>query len=66
MSITSHYDADADILYIDFGFKEPCFTENIDDLLMIDIGWFSKTPCDMMIVSPEAYVAGITATHNKV
>ena len=54
LNITHHYDADADVLYIDFGFDEPCFTEDLDGFLMIDVGWFSKLPRGAKIISPKA------------
>jgi len=55
MNITYHYDEYADILYIDFGSDEPCFTEDINGFLMIDIGWFSKLPRGAKIISPKAH-----------
>jgi len=55
MKITHHYDATADILYIDFGSNEPCYTEDLDGFLMIDIGWFSKLPRGVKIISPKAH-----------
>jgi hypothetical protein len=55
INITHHYDKDADILYIDFGSDEPCFTEDLDGFLMIDIGWFSKLPRGAKIISPKAH-----------
>jgi hypothetical protein len=54
LNITHHYDDVADVLYIDFGSDEPCFTENVDGLIMIDIGWFSKLPRGVKIMSPKA------------
>ena len=54
INITHHYDELADILYIDFGSDEPCFTEDLDGFLMIDIGWFSKLPRGAKIISPKA------------
>ena len=54
IKVTHHYDADADILYIDFGSAEPCFTEDLDGFLMIDIGWFSKLPRGARFISPRA------------
>ena len=54
MNITHHYDNLADILYIDFGSDEPCFTEDLNGFLMIDIGWFSKLPRGARIISPKA------------
>jgi hypothetical protein len=55
INITKHYDKDADILYIDFGSDEPCYTEDIDGFLMIDIGWFSKLPRGVKIISPKTH-----------
>ncbi len=54
MNITHHYDELADILYIDFGSDEPCYTETISGAIMLDIGWFSKLPRGVKIISPKA------------
>ncbi len=54
MKISHHYDQEADILYIDFGSDEPCFTEDLDGVVMVDIGWFSKLPRGLRIISPKA------------
>ncbi len=50
---THHYDQDADVLYISLGIDEPAYTENIDDMLMIDIGWFSGLPRGFRILGPK-------------
>lgn len=50
LNITHHYDSLADVLYIDFGSDEPCFTENLDDVLMADIGWFSRSLCGLRVI----------------
>ena len=55
INITKHYDKHADILYIDFGSDEPCYTEDIDGFFMIDIGWFSKLPRGVKIISPKTH-----------
>jgi hypothetical protein len=54
INITHHYDEKTDVLYIDFGSAEPCFTEDLDGFLMIDIGWFSKLPRGVRVVSPKS------------
>lgn len=54
INMSNHYDEDADILYIDFGSNEPCFTEDVEGFLMVDIGWFSKLPRGIRIISPKA------------
>jgi uncharacterized protein YuzE len=55
INISHHYDPDADILYIDFGSNEPCYTEDIDGIVMVDVGWFSKLPLGIKIISPKAH-----------
>ena len=55
IKITHHYDEDADILYIDFGSNEPCFTEDLDGFLMIDVGWFNKLPRGARFIGPRAH-----------
>ena len=53
INITYHYDKIADILYIDFGSNEPCFTEDIDGFVMFEIGCFSNLPRVRRIISPK-------------
>ena len=53
IKMTYHYDTRADVLYVDFGSDEPCFTEDLNGFLMIDIGWFSKLPRGIRIISPK-------------
>jgi len=55
LNITHHYDKNADILYIDFGSDEPCFTEDVDGLLMLEIGWFSNLPRGIRVISPKLH-----------
>lgn len=38
---THHYDEEADVLYINLSDDEPTYVDNIDDTLLLEIGWFS-------------------------
>lgn len=40
----SHYDKDADVFYVSFGDEEPTYVENVDDIMLIEIGCFSGLP----------------------
>ncbi len=54
ISIKHSYDKDADVLYVRFGTdQEPTFVENIDDFLLIEIGWFSMLPKGFRILGPK-------------
>jgi hypothetical protein len=53
--VEHHYDEQADVLYFTFGGDEPCYTENIDDFLMIEIGWFSRLPRGFRILGPKGH-----------
>lgn len=55
IKISHHYDEEADILYIDFGSNEPCFTEDIDGVVMLEIGWFSKMPRGLKVIGPKSH-----------
>lgn len=55
LNITSHYDSLADVLYVDFGSQEPCFTDDFDGFIMLDIGWFSHLPRGLRIVGPKEH-----------
>ena len=53
--VDHHYDKEADVLYITFGSDEPAYTENVDDFLMLDIGWFSGLPQGFRIIGPKSH-----------
>jgi hypothetical protein len=54
INITHSYDQDADVLYVRFGQdQEPAFVENIDDVLLLEIGWFSGLPKGFRILGPK-------------
>ena len=53
MSVTHHYDKESDVLYVNFGEKEPTYVENIDDFLLLEIGWFSSLPRGFRIIGPR-------------
>lgn len=40
-SINYHYDKEADVFYVNLKDDEPTYTKNIDDFIMLEIGWFS-------------------------
>jgi len=50
ISVKHHYDKEADLLYVHFGDNEPTYVENIDDFLLIEIGWFSGLPKGLRII----------------
>ncbi|MBN1796712.1 MAG: DUF2283 domain-containing protein [Sedimentisphaerales bacterium] len=54
LKIEHHYDSEEDVLYISFADDEPTYTESIDDLLYIELGWFSGVPKGFRIMSPRA------------
>ena len=37
-----HYDKESDVLYVNFSDNEPTYVDNIDDMLLLEVGWFSK------------------------
>lgn len=50
----STYDKDADVLYVRFvNDQEPTFVENIDDILLLEVGWFSRLPKGFRILGPK-------------
>ena len=53
MKISHHYDEQADVLYVSFADDEPTYTEDIDGVLMIEIGWFSRLPKGFRILGPK-------------
>lgn len=56
IKIKHSYDEEADVLYINFSTDdEPAFTENIDDFMMLEIGWFTGLPKGLRIIGPKAH-----------
>ena len=55
VQVSHHYDDDEDVLYFSFGSDEPCYTENLDDFVMVEIGWFSHLPRGFCILGPKAH-----------
>ncbi len=53
LKVNQHYDDEANVLYIAFGSDEPTYTENIDDIFMLEIGWFSRLPQGIRVVLPQ-------------
>ena len=41
LHVTSRYDDRADVLYVNLGFGEPSYAEEIDDILVIERGFYS-------------------------
>lgn len=50
INIKHHYDEESDVLYVRFGDEEPTQVENIDDFLLLEIGWFSGLPKGFRII----------------
>lgn len=54
INITHSYDEDADVLYVRIsGDQEPTFVENVDDVLLLEVGWFSGLPKGFRILGPK-------------
>lgn len=53
ISIRHHYDKESDVLYVHFGENEPTHVENVDDFLLVEIGWFSGLPRGFRIIGPR-------------
>jgi len=50
VDVRHHYDKESDVLYVNFGEEEPTYVENVDDLLLLEIGWFSGLPKGFRII----------------
>jgi uncharacterized protein YuzE len=62
LKIEHHYDPEADILYISLADDEPTYTESIDDILYLEMGWFSGIPKGFRIMSAMAKRININIT----
>jgi hypothetical protein len=53
------YDKESDVLYVRFfDDNEPTFVENVDDILLLEIGWFSGLPKGFRILGPKYHNIG--------
>jgi hypothetical protein len=54
---TSHsYDKEADVLYIAFGGDdEPTYAEEVDDVIVLEIGWFTRLPKGLTVVGLKSH-----------
>jgi hypothetical protein len=65
INIKHSYDKDADVLYVSFAAdQEPTFVENVDDFLLLEIGWFSRLPKGFRILGPKYH--NITSIRAKI
>jgi len=53
IEVRHRYDKESDVLYIRFGEQEPTHIENLDDFLLLEIGWFSGLPRGIRIIGPK-------------
>lgn len=58
MKSSIDYDDFADVLYVTFGSGEPSYCEEIDDLLLIERGMFSKIPTGLRIINLRNFLDG--------
>jgi len=56
IKVQHSYDAAADVLYVRFGNdQEPTFIENVDDLLLLEVGWFTGLPKGFRLLGPKCH-----------
>ena len=48
--INTSYDENADVLYVNFGTGEPSYCEEVDDLILFEVGMFSHRPTGFQII----------------
>jgi hypothetical protein len=63
INITHSYDEGADVLYVRIsGDQEPTFVENVDDVLLLEVGWFSGLPKGFRVLGPKYHdIQSVTA-----
>jgi len=54
--ISTSYDENADVLYVSFGTGEPSYCEEVDDLILFEVGMFSHRPTGFQIVGFKKHV----------
>jgi len=50
IEVSHSYDKESDVLYVSFGDDEPTYAESIDDVVMLEVGWFSGLPKGLTVV----------------
>ena len=53
IDVRHQYDRESDVLYVRFGEQEPTYVENLDDFVLIEIGWFSGLPRGVRLIGPK-------------
>jgi uncharacterized protein YuzE len=54
--MTAAYDENADVLYVSFGTGEPSNCEEVDDLVLFEVGLFSHRPTGFQIIGFKKHV----------
>jgi hypothetical protein len=54
--ISTAYDENADVLYVSFGTGEPSYGEEVDDLILFEMGMFSHRPTGFQIIGFKKHV----------
>jgi uncharacterized protein YuzE len=54
--ISTSYDENADVLYVNFGTGEPSYCEEVDDLILFEVGMFSHRPTGFQIIGFKKHV----------
>ena len=54
--INTSYDENADVLYVSFGTGEPSYCEEVDDLILFEVGMFSHRPTGFQIIGFKKHV----------
>ena len=54
--ISTSYDENADVLYVNFGTGEPSYGEEVDDLILFEVGMFSHRPTGFQIIGFKKHV----------
>lgn len=58
-----NYDPETDTMYVSFGTGEPSYAEELDDVLVLEMGVFSRLPTGFRIINFSKHkVAGVTVS----
>ena len=60
IDVTEYYDQESDVYYVTFKTGEPSYSQEIDDILVLDMGMFTNLPTGFRILNFKKHV------HDKV
>src|SRR2546426_179230 len=65
VEFSEHYDPESDIYYVTFKTGEPSCVMEVDDVLLVEVGMFTKMPTGFRILNFAKNKVGMVALHTE-